>query len=154
MTSVYFCGHNNLLQVYQNIEVKCELSPSLTLPNLKSTDIPDNRLILPGIYCTLIVPDCTFNWLPLYPTVPFYTFLLTCSVSHCTPLHSPTGVHFTPLHAIVQGIDQHSPQLYATVQGTDQHLTYSTPLNINFKYKIFKNDFSMIISSMFICMHY
>lgn len=72
---------------------------------LKLTEIV--RLLLYFV-CTSLYISLT----PLYPTVPYCTFLLSSTVPHCTPLYSPTDFLCTSLFAIVQGTDQHCTSLY------------------------------------------
>lgn len=68
---------------------------TVTLMNLKSTDIPLKRLTL--IYCTLTAPNCTFNLLHMYPALPYYAFLLTSTL----PLYSFTEFEWKILYKIL-----------------------------------------------------
>lgn len=103
-------------------------------------------LILSDIYCTLTVLCCTFYWLPLYPTIPYFTFLLNSTVIHCISLYKTTDF-----------------PLYATLHCTDKHYTHCPPMSlaltttvidctINLKNKIFLNICNMIFSSRFSCL--
>lgn len=83
--------------------------------NLKSTDILENWRILSDTHCTVNVLNCSFHWLPLYPTVSYCTYLLNSTQTHWTPMYSPSNFHCTALIAIVHITDQHSNPLYATV---------------------------------------
>lgn len=110
--------------------------------NLKSTDILENWRTLSDTHCTVNVLNCSFHWLPLYPTVSYCTYILNSTVSHWTPMYSPSNFHCTALNAIVHITDQHLNPLYATVLliwkiNRSKYFQYDIFFDLIFNYDIF-----------------